>query len=1346
MNATHTDPGLVTAFRRLAGLAAAAVGAVAVLVLLGWTFQINLFKSLWPGQTATRPLTALGILLLAAALWLLNDPARPSAWRRVALVCAGLAALLGLVFLLEYASGVDLGPDRWLFPQAVLADNVPPIGRPAPATALCLLLLGLALLALDRKPRWLTPAGALLSLVIAGLALIGYTYESTTLYQIGPYVPIAPLTALLLALFAAGLLAAQPEGALMGVLTTNLVGSTISRRLLPIVIVLPFTLGLLRLYVQRLGLLDLGFGMAVVVTSNVVGLSAVIWASARLLNQSDARRAQAHETLREREQRLQVLADATPNGLLTVADSGQITWANVRAERLFGFEAGGLLGQPVDELLPARYRDSHTSDRAGFATARLNRLMGVGRDLFALRRDGREFPVEVGLIPIDTPDGPQTLASVVDITGRKQAEENLRQLNAELEQRVAARTAELAANEAKLRALFEALPVGVSILDKYRRIVDSNPALDRILRPPGEALVASTVTERVFLRPDGSRMPMAEFASVRAFEDQRPVADVETGVVTEAGETIWTSVSAVPLQSDGVVVVTVDITERKQAELALRESRERFAAAFNFAPIGMSLVTIEGQFVQVNPALCQLVGYTEAELLRLSFQAISYPDDLEADLRNVQQLMAGAIHSYQLEKRYYHKLGHLVWVLLNISMVCDPAGAPLYFIAQIQDISERKRTEAALAASEERQRHLFEEAQRQTKELTVRDMLHQALARDLAVPEVLRLLVEGVAATLGYTLVSLYLLDGDTLRLQHQVGYHQVIETVHISQGVSGRVVRSGQPALLTDVRHDPNFLGAIEGIESEICIPLFDQGQVAGILNVESPHSRPLTEADLRLMQALGEQVSFALGRARLAGQVRESQERFASAFNHASIGMALVAPDGRWLAANPALCRLVGYTEAEMQAIDFQAITHADDLDADLAHVQQMLAGSIQSYQMEKRYLHKLGRVVWALLSVSLVHEAGGRPRYFISQIQDITERKQAEQALAEQARVLAAERDLMQALMDNIPDTIYFKDTASRFTRVNRAQAHYLGLPSPEAAIGLTDLDLQPAAQMPEIFAEEQQLMRTGQPLLNRIDLVTAADGQARWISSTKVPLKADGRIVGLVGVSRDISGLKQAEARLLASLQEKEVLLKEIHHRVKNNLQIVSSLLHLQAEAVDDPRLREAFDDAQRRVRTMALVHEQLYRAPDLAHIDFGEYARGLLNYLRRSQVRSGNPLQVRLEIEDITLEIDRAIPLGLLVNELVTNSLKYAFAPGAAAGAAPAEVWVSASRDAAGTLTLVVGDTGGGLPETVDLDHPASMGLQLVQSFVLQLRARLSVQRRPGTVYTLVIPARSGARG
>ena len=172
---------------------------------------------------------------------------------------------------------------------------------------------------------------------------------------------------------------------------------------------------------------------------------------------------------------------------------------------------------------------------------------------------------------------------------------------------------------------------------------------------------------------------------------------------------------------------------------------------------------------------------------------------------------------------------------------------------------------------------------------------------------------------------------------------------------------------------------------------------------------------------------------------------------------------------------------------------------------------------------------------------------------------------------------------------------------------------------------------------------------------------------------------------------------------------------------------------------------AFDDSQRRVRSMALIHEQLYRSPDLGHIDFGEYVHGLLVYLRRSQVRAGSPVQFRVQIEQVTLELDRAIPLGLTVNELVTNSLKYAFPPGATAAPA-AEIWVTAARTADGALAMEVGDTGVGLPETLDLDHPASMGLQLVQSFVQQLRGRLSVRRRPGTLFSMTIPERKEARG
>src|SRR5713226_9840359 len=130
-----------------------------------------------------------------------------------------------------------------------------------------------------------------------------------------------------------------------------------------------------------------------------------------------------------------------------------------------------------------------------------------------------------------------------------------------------------------------------------------------------------------------------------------------------------------------------------------------------------------------------------------------------------------------------------------------------------------------------------------------------------------------------------------------------------------------------------------------------------------------------------------------RMELELRESEERFRGAFESAAIGMALVAPDGRWLRVNPSLCRIVGYSPEELLATTFQAITHPEDLDTDVEFAQRMLGGSIPHYQMEKRYFHKDGHLVWILLSVSLVRDADGRPLYFVSQIQDIGARKQAE-----------------------------------------------------------------------------------------------------------------------------------------------------------------------------------------------------------------------------------------------------------------------------------------------------------------------------------------------------------------
>jgi two-component sensor histidine kinase len=199
----------------------------------------------------------------------------------------------------------------------------------------------------------------------------------------------------------------------------------------------------------------------------------------------------------------------------------------------------------------------------------------------------------------------------------------------------------------------------------------------------------------------------------------------------------------------------------------------------------------------------------------------------------------------------------------------------------------------------------------------------------------------------------------------------------------------------------------------------------------------------------------------------------------------------------------------------------------------------------------------------------------------------------------------------------------------------------------------------------------------------------------------------------------------------SLEEKNVLLKEIHHRVKNNLQVISSLLSLQSAQVKDPMTVQLFRDSQNRVRTMALIHEKLYQSHDLARIDFKSYIESLSSYLVRSFAVEAFGVTFCLDIEQISLGIDQAIPCGLIVNELVTNSLKYAF-PDSQQG----QVTIQFKIDERQQLHLNVGDTGVGFPKNIDYQNTASLGLQLVNSLVNQLEGSIELVCSGGTEFKI----------
>lgn len=216
-----------------------------------------------------------------------------------------------------------------------------------------------------------------------------------------------------------------------------------------------------------------------------------------------------------------------------------------------------------------------------------------------------------------------------------------------------------------------------------------------------------------------------------------------------------------------------------------------------------------------------------------------------------------------------------------------------------------------------------------------------------------------------------------------------------------------------------------------------------------------------------------------------------------------------------------------------------------------------------------------------------------------------------------------------------------------------------------------------------------------------------------------------------ILRDITERKREEAKLKSSLQEKEILLKEIHHRVKNNLQIISSLLNLQSGHIHDPRALEVFKEGQGRVRSMALIHEKLYQSDDLARVDFYEYISNLAAYLFRSYEVNSGAVTLNVESEDVMLGVDTAIPCGLIINELVSNSLKHAF-PGGGGGSITIRLRPADSEH----LTLTVSDDGVGLPPDFDVRNTPSLGLQLVNTLARQIGGEVEVADGAGAEFKI----------
>ncbi len=483
----------------------------------------------------------------------------------------------------------------------------------------------------------------------------------------------------------------------------------------------------------------------------------------------------------------------------------------------------------------------------------------------------------------------------------------------------------------------------------------------------------------------------------------------------------------------------------------------------------------------------------------------------------------------------------------------------------------------------------------------------------------------------------------------------------------------------------------------------------------------------------------------------MRESEETYRTVVTRANDGIAIIQ-DAIIRFANPRLAEMGGYALEEIVGRPFTNFLSPEERQDIKSVYDSRMSGQDVPSKYELHLRRKSGDLLFVEVNTSLISYQN-RPAALII-VRDFTRRRRTEKLKDSIFRI--SEAAISSESLDDL-----FRSIHRVIADLMPARNFYIALYDPVDNIlsfpyFVDEYDSTPAPKHPGRGLTEY-VLRTGKPLLASPEVFSELErrGEIESIGAPSidwlgVPLRIDNSAIGVLVVQTYTEGVrygeeekeilkfvsdqvamavhrKKVDAQVKASLEEKDVLLKEVHHRVKNNMQVISSLLNLQSRHLHDPKVAEAFRDSQRRIRSMALIHERLYQSSDLSRIEFSQYLRNLATHLFHSYQVDANRVRLRIDAEPVYLNINTAIPCGLIVNELVSNSLKHAFPEGRGG-----EVAVELRRVPEDGYLLRVRDDGVGFPEGLDIRRTETLGMQVVTTLVSQIDGRLEFEKAEGS--------------
>ncbi len=500
------------------------------------------------------------------------------------------------------------------------------------------------------------------------------------------------------------------------------------------------------------------------------------------------------------------------------------------------------------------------------------------------------------------------------------------------------------------------------------------------------------------------------------------------------------------------------------------------------------------------------------------------------------------------------------------------------------------------------------------------------------------------------------------------------------------------------------------------------------------------------------------------LMEDLRQNQEKLSALFNSRILGSVFSDIHGSIFEANDEFLRIIGYTREEFlrDRVKWTDITppeyHARDAEA-ITEAQQ--TGVCSPY--EKQYIRKDGSRIWVLTGYVLLGDAREEAVAFVLDISTSKANEERIQSLnleleerviertnqlqfineelqAEVEERLSAEKKLFETLsvlsatIESTPDGILVVDNNRNISVYNKIFEEMWQIP--DSVLRLRDERVILKEQASRVQNPDHFCSRIAEiyqnPELDSFDVIELADN--RILERTSRPQRIEYTIVGRVFSFRDVTKQKEMEEQIATSLREKEILLKEIHHRVKNNMQVVSSLLFMQARSTQQPEVRDILLESQNRIRSIALVHEKLYQSEDFKRIDYKDYLEKIAHHIFESYQISPGSIHLDVRSEDVFLSIEKAVPLSLIINELITNSIKHAF-PKGLSGEIRIDFSLENSR-----YRLIYQDSGPGIPDKGAIEKPDTLGMQLIRGLAGQLNGTVRYETYQGFGYIIEFPA------